>query len=342
MILLSQTQEKNMTTQKSKKRILTPGELDRISAAVDRLPQTLEDEIVLGQLIFRQHKKWAHLFTKQKFDTGAIIFAEKDPGDTAYIIMDGKLAVIKGDFSAPIILGCREKEQSIGEMALLDGSPRSASVVVLEPVELMEISRETFQILLHESPDFTESILRLLSARLREASQAVESATIEKAQDPLTGLYNRRYMEIMLSHELQRADRAGYPVSIIMMDIDHFKKLNDTYGHPAGDQVLRSLAALMKSQVRRADVACRYGGEEFLIILPETSLEVAAERADTLRFSFSKLIIEHGGQTMQANLSLGVAAFPTHAQIPPQLIQVADTALYAAKTGGRNRVVVAD
>jgi len=331
-----------MPTQKPQASTLTPGDLDRIISAVDQLPETPQDEIILGQLIYKEHTQWVHLFDDREYQAGQVVFAENDPGDSAYIILSGRLAVIKGDFSAPIILGCRMKEQSIGEMALLEESPRSASVVALEPVTLMEINRQSFQVLLKESSSFSRGILRILSRRLSEASQAVETATVEKTQDPLTGLYNRRYMETMLNHELQRAGRAGYPVSLIMMDIDHFKKLNDTYGHPAGDEVLRSLAALMKSQVRRADVACRYGGEEFLIILPETPIEVAAERAEMLRRAFAELSIEHAGQVMQGKLSLGVAVSPDHAETPDRLIQTADKALYAAKTGGRNRVVLAE
>lgn len=319
---------------------LTPSELDRIISAVDQLPKASEDEIILGQLIYHQHAQWSHLFEECKFEAGQVIFAEGDPGDSAFIIMSGKLAVIKGDFSSPIVLGCRIKEQSIGEMALLEESSRSATVVVLEPATLMEINRHNFQVLIKKSASFTQGILRMLSMRLREASIAVESATIEKIQDPLTGLYNRRYMEHMLTHELQRAERARYPVSLIMMDIDHFKKLNDAYGHLAGDEVLRRLAVQMKSQVRRADVACRYGGEEFLIILPETPLDVAAVRAERLRVAFAELSIEYDGQVIQGKLSLGVAVYPHHALTPVQLIQAADKALYTAKTGGRNQVVV--
>lgn len=322
--------------------ILSPSDLDRIISAAERLPDPSEDEISLGQLIFRQHEQWAHLFKRRQFEIGQIVFREGEPGQSAYIILSGRLAIIKGQFSTPVILGCREIEESIGEMALLDEAPRSASVVALEPSVLMEISRENFFELMKDSPEFTQGILRLFSMRLRETSRAVESATLEKILDPLTGLYNRRYMEIMLNHELQRAERAGYPVCLIMMDIDHFKKLNDTYGHPAGDEVLRQLAALIKSQVRKADIACRYGGEEFLIILPETTLEIAAERAETLRQAFGNLIIVYDGRTMQSNLSLGVAAFPEHARAPLQLIQAADSALYAAKTGGRNRVEMAE
>ncbi len=331
-----------MSIKKSQISQVTPVDLDRILSAMDQLPTASEEEIILGQLIYHQYAQWSHLFEKCKFEAGQVIFAEGDPGDSAFIIMSGKLAVIKGDISSPIVLGCRIKEQSIGEMALLEESPRSATVVVLEPATLMEFNRQNFQVLIKESASFTQGILRILSMRLREASEAVEIATVEKIQDPLTSLYNRRYMETMLTHELQRAERAGYPVSLIMMDIDHFKKLNDTYGHPAGDEVLRHLAVQMKSQVRRADVACRYGGEEFLIILPETPLDVAAVRAERLRAAFAELLIEYEGQVIQGKLSLGVAVHPHDAETPAQLIQAADTALYAAKTGGRNQVVIAE
>ena len=321
---------------------LAPGDLSRIIAAVEQLPETLNAEIVLGQLIYHQYQKWGHLFEKREFSAGQVIFAENDPGHSAYIILSGRLAVIKGDLSKPIVLGCRVKEQSVGEMALLEESSRSATVVALDSVALMEIDRQNFYVLLKESLSFTQSILRMLSVRLREASQAVESATLEKIQDPLTGLYNRRYMEHVLRHEMQRADRADYSVSLVMMDIDHFKNLNDTYGHSAGDEVLRHLALLMQSQVRRADVACRFGGEEFLVILPETPVDVAAERAEKLRAAFADASIEYEGQIMQGKLSLGVASFPAHAKTPEQLIRAADTALYAAKNGGRNRVILAE
>jgi diguanylate cyclase (GGDEF)-like protein len=330
-----------MSNPKPETILLSPSELDRIISAIDRLPEAYNDEAILGEQIFWQHTQWAHLFTEKKYDAGQVIYVENDPGDSAFIIMSGKLAAIRGDFSSPVILGCREKGQSIGEMALLDGLPRSASVVALEPMVLMEISRSNFHIMIKEEPSFAQNILRLLSVRLREASEAIENVTVEKIQDPLTSLYNRRYMEIMFGHELQRARRAEYPVSIIMMDIDHFKNLNDTYGHPAGDEVLRSLAKLIKQQVRSTDIACRYGGEEILIILPETALEVAAERAEVLRAAFSETAIEYGGQVMQSSISLGVAVFPLHGENSKQLIQGADLALYAAKNDGRNRVNLA-
>ena len=133
---------------------ISPSELDRIISAIERLPEAYNDEVILGEQIFWQHTQWAHLFTEKTYDAGQVIYVENDPGDSAFIILSGKLAAIRGEFSTPVILGCREKGQSIGEMALLDGLPRSASVVALEPMVLMEISRSNFHILIKEEPSF--------------------------------------------------------------------------------------------------------------------------------------------------------------------------------------------
>src|SRR5208283_5066343 len=111
--------------------------------------------------------------------------------------------------------------------------------------------------------------------------------------DPLTGLYNRRYMEETLETEIRRAERKGHPIGVIMLDIDHFKAFNDGFGHAAGDQMLRSIGALVIENLRAGDIACRYGGEEMLLILPEASIEAAAHRAEELRARAKKLEVRH-------------------------------------------------
>jgi diguanylate cyclase (GGDEF)-like protein/PAS domain S-box-containing protein len=159
--------------------------------------------------------------------------------------------------------------------------------------------------------------------------------------DPLTGLFNRRYMEEFLDQELQRADRSRYTVGVIMLDIDHFKQLNDTYGHAAGDSVLRHLGQFLREHIRGGDVACRYGGEEFVLILPEALLEHVYERAALLRESVKQLRIMHEGQAVDPiTLSLGVASFPMHGSDAEQLLRSADLALYQAKAEGRDRVII--
>jgi diguanylate cyclase (GGDEF)-like protein len=157
--------------------------------------------------------------------------------------------------------------------------------------------------------------------------------------DPLTGLHNRRYMEEALELELRRAQRKQLSVGLIMLDIDHFKEFNDGFGHGAGDELLRRLGAAMREHLRAGDVACRYGGEEFLLILPEAGLEVSARRAEQLRQHVKQMAVSYQEKPLgPVTISLGVAVYPDHGQEPAELIKSADAALYRAKAEGRDRV----
>lgn len=173
--------------------------------------------------------------------------------------------------------------------------------------------------------------LRTLQAQLRE----------EAIRDPLTDLYNRRYLEETLRRELDRAGREGHPLSILMVDVDHFKRLNDTYGHPAGDEVLRALGRLLQHHARSSDIPCRYGGEEFVVVLPDMPPEAARKRAELVRQDFADLRIAFGGAELVATLSIGVSGYPGHGNTADELIRAADLALYDAKQNGRNRVCYA-
>lgn len=157
-------------------------------------------------------------------------------------------------------------------------------------------------------------------------------------RDPLTGLYNRRYMEDTLQRVVRLSEREKSDVSVIMIDLDHFKRLNDQYGHAKGDAVLRDVAALILSQLRESDVACRYGGEELMIILPQCSLAAAASKAERLRQSIEAMSDPKGAQV---SASFGVASIPTTSRSTVDMMAAADGALYEAKQKGRNRVVTA-
>jgi diguanylate cyclase (GGDEF)-like protein len=168
-----------------------------------------------------------------------------------------------------------------------------------------------------------------------------ENLRIQSIRDPLTGLFNRRYMEESLERALHRALREQRPVGLILLDLDRFKSFNDTHGHDAGDTVLRALGELLQNRMRREDIACRYGGEEFLLVLPDAPLEVARQRAELLREMMTHFDIRYGGSALgEVTLSLGVAAFPQHGHSASALLRAADRALYEAKALGRNRVVV--
>ncbi len=219
--------------------------------------------------------------------------------------------------------------ETLGILHLRSGGPAASQTG--QEQETLTVSQQQLTVTLAE-----HTALALANLKLRETlrSQAI--------RDPLTGLFNRRYMEETLERELRRAERRQSPLGIIMFDLDHFKKFNDTFGHPAGDVVLREIGALLQTRVRVEDIACRYGGEEFLIILPEASLEDTLKRAEQLREGIKQLHVEYHDQALGAvTVSLGVAVFPDHGSTTEVIVRGADAALYRAKREGRDRVVVA-
>ena len=169
----------------------------------------------------------------------------------------------------------------------------------------------------------------LLQSKLRE--QAI--------RDPLTNLFNRRYLEETLDRELSRAARENYPVCVIMIDLDHFKRINDTHGHEAGDLVLKAIAEALSEFSRRGDFACRYGGEEFVIVMPNIPLETAYERAESLRQSLNLLSVPYEYYNLSVTISIGIACYPENGQTRETLLRAADQALYAAKEAGRNHIL---
>lgn len=171
--------------------------------------------------------------------------------------------------------------------------------------------------------------------------QRLQAELHEQAiRDPLTGLYNRRYLNDALAREHMQAKRANSTLTFVMADIDHFKFVNDNYGHRAGDEVLVQVACLLKKHARGSDIACRYGGEEFLLVFPGTSLEFARKRAEEIQQNCAALCIEHEGRSIAVMLSFGVAAYPDHGQQWEQIVVKADKALYQSKCNGRNQVTV--
>ena len=178
--------------------------------------------------------------------------------------------------------------------------------------------------------------LILANLRLRETLKN------QSIRDPQTGLFNRRYMEDSLDRELSRAERSGKPLVVAMLDLDHFKSLNDRFGHSAGDAVLREWSDLLKSKFRGSDIVCRYGGEEFVVILPEIAPDNARERLEQLRLDLQRMAVRQDGQSITSvTVSIGMALYPVHGRTNHSLLQAADQALYRAKELGRNCVVVA-
>ena len=180
----------------------------------------------------------------------------------------------------------------------------------------------------------TETVaLTLVNLRLREKLRN------QSIRDILTGLFNRRYLEELLELECSRAERSKQPIGVVMVDVDHFKRFNDTFGHDAGDLVLKNIGELLRRSIRQGDVACRYGGEEFVLVLPGTSASEAVDVAERVREGARRLEIVYRNQALgRITVSLGVAAYPMAGETPAELIDAADQTLYAAKNAGRDRV----
>ena len=179
-----------------------------------------------------------------------------------------------------------------------------------------------------------------LQQRLTEIENLQGQLSEQANRDSLTGLYNRRFLDASLERELAGAARTNQALSLLLLDIDHFKVINDGFGHSAGDEVLRQTGQLLLSLSRKSDLCCRYGGEEFLLLMPQTSLAQAQACAEKIRTAMQTLRVQYGAHDISATVSIGLASFPGAASSADALIDGADHALYAAKRGGRNRVEI--
>ena len=194
----------------------------------------------------------------------------------------------------------------------------------------------------------SEDAVRMLGVLAMQAAGAIERGRLfEKTErmattDGLTGLNNHRTFQDLLDGHLAAARRYGRQVSLIICDVDHFKSVNDTYGHPVGDKVLKGVSRILRAEARDTDVVARYGGEEFAVILPETDTEGAKVIANRIREKIAANTVQTELGPLNVTISLGVSTFPAHGDEKQDVIDRADQALYGAKHGGRNRVVCAD
>jgi diguanylate cyclase (GGDEF)-like protein len=191
-----------------------------------------------------------------------------------------------------------------------------------------------------------EKELRYANDRLQ--SQLIEIGTLQSKlrsqaiHDPLTDVFNRRYLDETFDRELARASREDYPVCVIMLDIDHFKKVNDSYGHEAGDIVLKALARTLVRRNRRGDFVCRFGGEEFVVVMPNIPMESAYQRAKELRAELNSLRVPYGRFNLTITISMGIASYPENGADRESVLRAADRAMYAAKQAGRDHILTYD
>jgi diguanylate cyclase (GGDEF)-like protein len=177
-----------------------------------------------------------------------------------------------------------------------------------------------------------------LKKQLNEIGELQVALREQANRDSLTKLYNRRFLVDALEREFLLAQRYSQPMSIVLIDIDHFKSINDTYGHSAGDECLVTLAQLMERHFRKSDIICRYGGEEFLIVLPDSNIDLSTQRIEDFRQFVANTTIQYGMQEMRLTISSGIATFQVHGENSNEIIRKADRALYVSKQTGRNRV----
>jgi diguanylate cyclase (GGDEF)-like protein/PAS domain S-box-containing protein len=181
---------------------------------------------------------------------------------------------------------------------------------------------------------------KILMAKILEVEVLKEKLQEQAIRDPLTGVFNRRFLAESLDKEIPKAERENTPVSIVMIDVDFFKNFNDTYGHRCGDVVLLDLANFLTKNSRQGDIVCRYGGEEFVILMPNATQQDAFERAEIWLANYTSKAIQYDNKSLNTAFSAGVASFPLHGTSGEAILQAADHALYCSKNEGRNRVTL--
>jgi diguanylate cyclase (GGDEF)-like protein len=322
--------------------------------AINELVQLLQSCLTLDEA-----RQQASRILQQFFPSGAMLMLNSSRNLLDVVLSWGTAAVKPGPFAPEscwaMRKGCVHLVQP-NNFSLACGhvDQASASRHLCVP---MVAQGDSLGVLSIDDPQLCDSAHPRLIQRKKELATTVaeqislafanltlrETLKYQAVRDPLTGLFNRRHMEESLERELRRAARNAKPVTVLMIDIDHFKLFNDTFGHEAGDILLRELGSLFSSVIRGGDIACRYGGEEFLLILAEASLEAGYERAVKLKEQVAILQVRHRGETLRRiTISIGVAGYPQHGTSAAQIVRSADQALYRAKADGRDRVVVAD
>ena len=215
---------------------------------------------------------------------------------------------------------------------------KDGSIIYIEAANALVLDSEGRKLVITTVRDITER--KQMESDLKEANEAYQTLhnTLREqaTRDSLTGLYNRRYLNENIEREFARAKRDNYPICVMIMDIDFFKQINDTYGHILGDEALKVLGALITANIRAGDIAFRYGGDEFIVVMPGAEIETATQRMDILRQTFNATTIHNDKTEIKPTISVGISMFPVHGTNGSEILRSADAALYQAKQAGRN------
>jgi diguanylate cyclase (GGDEF)-like protein len=281
----------------------------------------------------------------RRLEEGEVLLRQGQLNHSMYMVLSGRLRVhLDSPSNDPVAF--LEAGETVGELSVMDASPASAFVLAAEATRLLAVDEATFWRVVNASHDFAINLLLLLAQRLRANNSTVSNNIRLQREykrnamiDALTGLYNRRWLDEALPRFATRYARSGQPLSLLMLDVDHFKRFNDAYGHPAGDQVLVAVAHALKQHLRPSDLAARYGGEEFAVILPDTGPAGARLAAERVRNAVAEVALETdtGDALPRVTISIG-GALLADAQGAANLLAAADSALYESKRTGRDRV----
>jgi len=288
--------------------------------------ETLIEQIQAGIIVLDRQNRVADINPAARVLFG--LFPGTEVGKPADAVFPPEIVALNSDGMIELCLGGYDPRQvEVRTTNLYEASgERSGKLIMLYDITARKnTERELQEANIRLQAQVTE--IQLLKEKLRE----------ESIRDPLTGLYNRRYLDEMLEREIARSNRQKKPVSFMLMDADNFKHINDEYGHQCGDVVLNEVARIIMLNTRREDIACRFGGDEFLIILPGTSATIAFERAEGLRQKIAAKRITVREKVVSATFSVGVATYPKHGSSIDTIIRACDQALYLAKANGSNR-----
>ncbi len=278
---------------------------------------------------------------------GDVLLKKDQPNRTMFFILAGSLKVYLDDEHQ------REaaefgQGQTVGELSVIDGSTASAHVVSGGETFLLCVDEETFWRVTHASHGFCTNLLMLLSLRMRSSNLSLEESENlqgkferQAVTDGLTGVYNRRWLDEMLPRLLQRSEQDELPFCVLMIDVDHFKNFNDSYGHIVGDIALRTVADTLVKKVRPIDLVVRYGGEEFCVLLPETDLQSGIGAGERLRKAIRKAEIFDGSGKPIPSITISAGLAERRAgENADDMLNRSDQALYMAKEQGRDRMEV--
>jgi diguanylate cyclase (GGDEF)-like protein/PAS domain S-box-containing protein len=297
--------------------------------------ETLIEEMPEGVMVFDAYRRIIEINPAAADLLG--LSARPQPGMSADNVLTSWSSEVRDEFWA---IEPGEAKQFEAESGRCIGVQRTSFIAGWEgrPRDLFVLRDITQQV---KAENALNAAYRALALRVEQIESLQGELREQATHDELTGLHNRRYLVETLERELARARREGYPVSIVMLDIDHFKQINDTLGHTGGDAVLQVLGAEIRATSRLGDIGCRYGGDEFLVVLPNTTTESAIRLAERWRMTLKAAMAREVGDLPAPTVSLGVATFPQDGADLDAVVVAADSAVYAAKYGGRDRVAIA-